>query len=82
MGLPLIKLQKLPMVSTLSFPLLQIREKIPASSISFYHFIPDFRNFKFDKIQPEMIKESILSLESKTSLDIDGINTKVLRAVA
>ena len=44
----------------------------------------DFTNdeFKFEKISPEMIQETILQIETKTSLDIDGLNTKVLKSVA
>ena len=47
-------------------------------------FLTDFTNdeFKFEKISPEMIQETILQIETKTSLDIDGLNTKVLKSVA
>ena len=62
----------------------EIRESIPTSSIPGDLFLTDFTNdeFKFEKISPEMIQETILQIETKTSLDIDGLNTKVLKSVA
>ena len=33
--------------------------------------------FEFDKIQPEMIKDTIIFIESKTSFDMEGMNTNI-----
>ena len=39
-------------------------------------------NFDFSLCSPEIVYDIIMSLETKTSLDIDNLNTKVLKKVA
>ena len=43
---------------------------------------PSNFNFEFSLFIPEIVNDIILSLETKTSLDIDNLNTKVLKKVS
>ena len=60
----------------------EIRTKIPVTKTCPDSFI-QASNVNFDFIRcNHSVKEIILSLETKTSLDIDDLNTKVLKKVA
>ena len=59
-----------------------IRSKIPAASTNPDLFVqPSNSNFELLNCDHSTVKEIILSLETKTSLEIDDLNTKVLKRV-
>ena len=61
----------------------KIRSTIPETSTSPDSYTtPRNPTFEFHLCSPEIINEIILSLETKTSLDIDNVNTKVLKKVS
>ena len=61
----------------------EIRNKIPVTKTCPDSFIQASNvNFDFIRCNHSIVKEIILSLETKTSLDIDDLNTKVLKKVA
>ena len=61
----------------------EIHNKIPVTKTCPDSFIQASNvNFDFIRCNHSIVKEIILSLETKTSLDIDDLNTKVLKKVA
>ena len=61
----------------------EIRTKIPVTKTCPDSFIQASNvNFDFIRCNHSIVKEIILTLETKTSLDIDDLNTKVLKKVA
>ena len=61
----------------------EIRNKIPVTKTCPDSFIQASNvNFDFIRCNHSIVKEIILSLEIKTSLDIDDLNTKLLKKVA
>ena len=60
-----------------------IRAKIPESSVRPESFAPPCEHeFLLEMCSPDQVNNIIQSLETKTSLDIDGLNTKVLKKVS
>ena len=62
----------------------EIGDKIPNTTVEPESYLTEFTNdsFLLNPMNPEIIIETISSLETKTSLDIDGFNTKVLKVVS
>lgn len=62
----------------------EVSSGIPSTNVKVEHFLPSETPnlLKFSPCSPLSVVDAIKSLETKSSLDIDNVNTKLLQAVA